>query len=61
MKGYLANDLETAVLRALKKRGAQFANKEAVTRFDGWSEAWLLSSLRVQSMKELLGFVYEDD
>ena len=61
MEGHLANDLETAMLRALKKRGAVFANKESGKRFDGWSEAWLSASLHVSSISEILDFVYEDD
>jgi hypothetical protein len=61
MDGYLANDLETGILRALKKRGARFAHKAGGSRFDGWSEAWLRHSLDVASMRELLDFVYEDD
>lgn len=61
MEGHLANDLETAMLRALKKRGAVFANKAGGERFDGWSEAWLSTSLPVSSISEILDFVYEDD
>lgn len=61
MDGVLTRELETAILRTLKRRGALFANKVGVARFDGWSEAWLMESLEVQSLSELLAFVYEDD
>jgi hypothetical protein len=61
MDGHLVTNLETSMLRALRKRGALFANKAGVEQFDGWSEAWLSSSLRVTAIKELLDFVYEDD
>ena len=61
MDGHLTNDLETAILRSAKKRGALFANKSGVQKFDGWSEAWMKDSLHVSSLKELLDLVYEDD
>jgi hypothetical protein len=61
MEGFLTRQLESAALRALKNRGAVFANKAGVERFDGWSEAWLRDSLEVGSLKEILDFVYEDE
>ena len=61
MDGVLTRELETAILRTLKRRGANFANKAGGVRFDGWSEAWLAESLEVQTLSELLAFVYEDD
>ncbi len=61
MEGGLTRDLETEVLRSLKRRGAVFANTTELKRFDGWSEAWSSQSLTVTTIKELLDFVYEDD
>lgn len=61
MDGHLTNDIETAILRSAKKRGALFANKSGVQKFDGWSEAWMKDSLHVSSLRELFDLVYEDD
>lgn len=59
--GVLARDLERACLRALSKRGAVFVKDLDMERFDGWTEAWSLSSLRLTTLREVLDFVYEDD
>ena len=61
MDGHLTRQLETSALRALRKRGAKLGKAAGMGAFDGWSEAWLSSSLRVASIKEVLDFVYEDD
>jgi hypothetical protein len=61
MDGQLAADLETDMLRVAKRRGAVFANKAGVKRFDGWSEAWTKASFSVTSIRELIDLVYEDD
>jgi hypothetical protein len=61
MDGHLTRALETGILRALRKRGALFANKSNVPNFDGWAEAWMTTSLKVASIKDLLEFVYSDD
>ena len=61
MDGAATRDLETAILRSLKRRGAVFANKADGQKFDGWSEAWLKSSVTVSGLKELMDFVHEDE
>jgi hypothetical protein len=61
MDGQLTTSIETSILRALRKRGALFANRAGVQQFDGWSEAWMTASHRVTGLKELLDYVYEDD
>jgi hypothetical protein len=48
-------------VRSLKRRGAVFANKADGQKFDGWTEAWLKSSVNVSGLKDLLNFVHEDD
>jgi len=61
MNGDLAQNLETTILHAIEKRGAQLAHKTDIKQFDGWSEAWTKASLPVTSIKQLLDWVYEDE
>ncbi len=61
MEGRLAQQLETAILHAIEKRGAALGHKASIAKFDGYSEAWTKASLVITSFKELLDFVYEDD
>ena len=61
MEGYLAQQLETAILHAVQCRGAVLGHKADIEKFDGYSEAWTKESLTVTSIKQLLDWVYEDD
>jgi hypothetical protein len=61
MKGQLAQELETAILHAVERRGAILGHKAGIEKFDGYSEAWTKDSLDVSSFKQLLDWVYEDD
>ena len=61
MDGHLAQNLETAMLRSIRKRGAQSSNHTDIKKFDGWTEAWTRESLIIKSLGDLMEFVYEDD
>jgi hypothetical protein len=61
MDGHLTQNLETAMLRSLRKRGAEFANRTDIKKFDGWTEAWMRDSLAVNTLGDLLNFVYNDE
>ena len=61
LDGHHIQDMETAALRSLKKRKAIFANDVGGQVFDGWTEAWIKSSLTVTSIKQILDWVYEDE
>ena len=61
MEGHLAQQLETAILHAVERRGAVLGHKAQIEKFDGYSEAWTKDSLTVTSFKQLLDWVYEDD
>jgi hypothetical protein len=61
LDGHHIQDMETAALRSLKKRKAIFANDAGEQVFDGWTEAWIKSSLTVTSIKQILDWVYEDE
>jgi hypothetical protein len=59
--GYLAQQLETSSLHALVGRGAVLGHRAGVHKFDGYTEAWLKASLEVESIRQILNWVYEDD
>ena len=40
MDGHLTQQWETAILRMLKKKGADLSNEKISGKFDGFSEAW---------------------
>jgi hypothetical protein len=61
MEGHLAQQLETAILHAIERRGAVLGHKAQIEKFDGYSEAWTMASLSVTDLKQLLDWVYEDD
>jgi hypothetical protein len=61
MDGQLTRDLETGILKALKKRGAVFAKAAGIERFDGWTEAWTDKSYYADKLSQLVALVYEDD
>jgi len=61
MEGHLAQQLETAILHAIERRGAVLGHKAQIEKFDGYSEAWTKDSLAVTSFKQILDWVYEDD
>ena len=61
IEGHLAQQLETAILHAVERRGAVLGHKADIKKFDGYSEAWTKDSLKVTSIKQLLDWVYEDD
>lgn len=61
MKGELAQTLETQMLRVLKSRGADFSNASGGPKFDGYSEAWTKTSLNVINLKQILGWVHEEE
>ncbi len=54
MDGGLTRELETAILRKLKKVGAQFANRNDFAKFDGWGESWIKASSQVDNIADLL-------
>ena len=61
MDGSITTDLETAILQALRRRGAVLGHKAGIEKFDGYSEAWTKDSLQVTGFKQLLDWVYEAD
>jgi hypothetical protein len=54
MDGVLARDLETGVLRMLRKNGALMIKGSDHQQFDGYSESWTKATFPVDSIKELM-------
>lgn len=54
MDGHLTQQLETAILRMLKAKGADLANASIAGKYSGYSEAWSKTTFEVKSIKELM-------
>ena len=59
MDGHLTHEWETAILRMLKAKGADLSNAEIAGKFDGYSEAWSMSTFVSSSIKELMRLTEE--
>jgi len=59
MDGHLTQQLETAILRMLRAKGADLSNSKIAGKFDGYSEAWSKSTFEVKSIKELMKLTEE--
>lgn len=57
MDGQTVQDLETDILRFLKKSGAKLGDASVAGKFDGYSEAWIKSTYPAKSIKELLSAI----
>ena len=51
MKGYLAQQWETAILCMLKAKSVDLSNEKIVGNFDGYSEAWGKSNCLLNLLK----------
>jgi uncharacterized Zn-finger protein len=54
MSGELCRELETQILRFLRKHGANMVNKTEFEKFDGYTESWIASSFKVKKLSELI-------
>ena len=61
MDGQLAQNLEQNALASLSRRGANLGLPSSTGGFDGYTEAWSMHTLKLESMKQLFGWIYEDD
>ncbi len=61
MDGAFARATEKAILKAIKSRGAVMAPTTGTQQFDGWTEAWLRDTLRIEKIRELLDLVDKDE
>lgn len=61
MKGDLARQWESDILRMLKNSGANLGNTKIAGKFTGYTESWLKQSFPVNSLKELIRLVHEKE
>jgi hypothetical protein len=54
MEGHLAQDWETAILRMLRKAGANLGEIELHGSFDGFTEAWSIDTYRAENILQLM-------
>ncbi len=59
MDGHLIQQWETAILRMLRAKGADLSNPKIAGKFDGYSEAWSISTFDAKSIKELMRLTEE--
>ena len=52
--GFVAQDLETALLRYLKSQKADLSPEHIAGKFDGYTESWTIDSFKVNNLKELI-------
>ena len=60
MDGLVAREWETSILHMLKRHGAKLAPEEVAGKFDGYTEAWIESSYRAQSLMQMMNNVRDD-
>jgi len=62
MDGRYASAWELSILATLTKRNVRFADEfPDIPAFDGYTESWQTSSLKVSTIKQLMDMVYEDE
>lgn len=54
MDGFATQELETALLRFLKEKGASLSDSSIVGKFDGYSEAWPIDTFKIESLNALI-------
>ena len=59
MDGHLTQQWERAILRMLKSKGADLANRKIAGKYSGYSEAWSKSTFEVKSIKGLMQLTEE--
>ena len=57
MEGESCRDLETEVLRFLRSGKAKMLKQSGFEKFDGYTESWILESLPVKTISELMTFL----
>ena len=59
--GDLTRSYETAGLQAIRKRGGRVGRRFGDNNFDGFTEAWPTTSLRLESISELIEWINDDE
>ena len=61
LDGYLAHQWEQDILAMLRTKGIVLGSKKGVGKFDGYTEAWDANSFKVNSLKELMKLVEDNE
>jgi hypothetical protein len=59
MEGHLTQQWESAILKMLKSKGADLANRKIAGKYSGYSEAWSKSTFEVKSIRDLMRLTEE--
>jgi hypothetical protein len=59
MDGLATQDLETSLLRFLRRSGAKLSSAEIAGKFDGYSEAWPIDSFQAVNLTQLISDLRE--
>ncbi len=57
MDGLLTQNWDTSILRMLRRKGADLSNQAIAGKFDGYSEAWSITTFSAKSLSELMDLV----
>ena len=60
-EGDQIHSLEQLGLRALKQRGARLGTRRSQHKFDGYTESWPTTSLKLESLQQLLEWIRTDE
>jgi hypothetical protein len=61
LDGFVARQWEQDILSMLRAKGIVLGSKNGVGKFDGYTEAWDANSLNVDSLKELMKMVEDNE
>ena len=61
MEGDLARQWETDILRMLRKKNAVVGSTDIAGKFTGYTESWIKDSYPINSLKELMNLVEDNE
>ena len=61
MDGLLTQKWETGILQMLRRHNAELSPTKIVGKFDGYTEAWMKNSMQVESIKEMMELVRDEE
>jgi hypothetical protein len=61
LDGFVTRQWEQDILAMLRNQGVELGSKKGVGKFDGYTEAWDANALKVDSLKQLMKLVEENE